>query len=106
MRREAIVAAALLAALAIGGASAQTAPADPLAPGAAARDAAPRRRAKPREAQAAKPQRKPRAPALAVTVNNKRSVGLVELTVGSCRRRQPEEGRGPARLRPKDRRFT
>jgi hypothetical protein len=91
MRREAIVAAAFLAVLAIGGATAQTAPPDPLAPGAAAETPAAQTAPKP-----AKPKPKPKASGtLDVLVNNKRSVGLVELTVAPAGDADPKKVAGP-----------
>jgi hypothetical protein len=84
MSRGRLLTAAVLVALA-SGAAAQTTPADPFAPGAAAQSTAPTSD-KPAAAPAAKPVRhKPSPPAgLAVVVNNKRSVGLVELHVGAA----------------------
>src|SRR4051812_48851885 len=87
MRHAGWVAAAFATALMMGSAFAQTAPADPLAPGAAAQaatdeaakpasekpDAAPEKRRKPAHHEGA---------SVAVTVHNERSVGLVELHVG------------------------
>jgi hypothetical protein len=89
MRHGAFVAAALLSVRMTTTALAQTTPADPLAPGAAAQAA---KDAKPSadktEAAAEKPRHeraKPRrreGASVAVTVHNDRSVGLVELQLG------------------------
>src|SRR5438270_596988 len=91
MRHAGWVAAALATALMTGAGFAQTTPADPLAPGAAA-PAAKDEAAKPAADTAAaapeKPRRERAKPArregasVAVTVHNDRSVGLVELHVG------------------------
>jgi hypothetical protein len=92
MSRGKLLTAAVLAALA-SGASAQTTPADPFAPGAAAQNAAPAGD-KPAEAPAAKPvHHKPAG--LTVTVTNKRSVGLVELHVGAAGEPSPPKVAGP-----------
>ena len=97
MRREAFVAAILAAALTLGGASAQTSPADPFAPGAAdTKSAAPEAGAKPEPKKAKPAKRKPSAGGeLNVVVNNKRSVGLVELTVGPSGEANPKKVAGP-----------
>jgi len=97
MSRGRLLTAAVLATLAGGGAAAQTTPADPFAPGAAAAQNAAPDSAKPTAAPAAKPvHRKPRAAAgLAVVVNNKRSVGLVELHVGAAGDPSPPKVAGP-----------
>ncbi|MDE3176248.1 MAG: hypothetical protein KGM15_09125 [Pseudomonadota bacterium] len=91
MRLAGFVAAALMTALTAGTAFAQAAPADPLAPGAAAEaakaQAAPAAAAKTEAAPEkhgharAKPRHR-EAGAVAVTVHNDRSVGLVELRLG------------------------
>lgn len=93
MRRGGWIAAALCLSFTLGVARAQTPP-DPLAPGSAntpdpaaaepAKAAVPDAKAEDKP-KAAKVRHKPHRPAekggLAITVNNKRSVGLVELTV-------------------------
>jgi len=96
MSRGRLLTAAILAALASSGAAAQTAPADPFAPGAAAQNAAPASD-KPAADAAAKPvHRKPKGPGgLAVVVSNKRSVGLVELHVGPAGDPSPPKVAGP-----------
>ncbi len=91
MRFAGFVAAAFATALMTAAALAQSAPADPLAPGAAA-EAAKDEAAKPTaEKPASAPEKhrqeraKPRhreAGAVAVTVHNDRSVGMIELRVG------------------------
>ena len=95
------VAAASAAALAAGSARAQT---DPLAPGAANSIAAPEPGGqndaadKPAKAAKPRPRPKPREAAggsLAVTVNNKRSVGLVELTVAPAGDADAKKVAGP-----------
>ncbi len=84
MTRGRLLTAAVLAAFA-SGAAAQTTPADPFAPGAAAQSAAPASD-KPAAPPAAKPEHHKPKPAagLTVVVTNKRSVGLVELHVGAA----------------------
>jgi hypothetical protein len=84
MSRGRLLTAAVLAMFA-SGAAAQTTPADPFTPGAAAQSGAPASD-KTDAAPAAKPvHHKPKpAAGLTVTVNNKRSVGLVELHVGAA----------------------
>ena len=78
-------------ALMAGGACAQTAPADPLAPGAAtqaardeaAKPAADKVEAAPEKHRRTRARPKPQESAtVAVTVHNERSVGMVELQVG------------------------
>jgi hypothetical protein len=92
MSRGRLLTAAVLAALA-SGAAAQTTPADPFAPGAAAQNAAPASD-KPTPAPAAKPvHRKPAG--LTVVVTNKRFVGLVELRVGAAGDPSPPKVAGP-----------
>ena len=100
MRRGGWVAATVAAAFWVGGANAQTTPADPFAPGAAAEttpDAAPSagkasksaprpRKAKPHRAEAG---------GLTVVVDNKRSVGLVDLEVGPAGDANPTKVAGP-----------
>jgi hypothetical protein len=93
-RRARVFAASLLAALAAGRVEAQTAPPDPLAPGAASDTAKPGEAENAAAPKHAKP--KPRqAAGLAVTVNNKRSVGLVELTVAPAGDANPKKVAGP-----------
>jgi hypothetical protein len=96
MSRGRLLAAAVLMALWGGGAAAQTTPADPFAPGAAAQSAAPAGD-KPAAESAAKPvHSKPKAAAgLAVVVTNKRFVGLVELHVGAAGDPSPPKVAGP-----------
>jgi hypothetical protein len=102
-RRGIGVAAILAATLAAGSAQAQTTP-DPLAPGAANSIAAPEPGGqndaadKPAKAAKPRPRPKPREAAggsLAVTVNNKRSVGLVELTVAPAGDADAKKVAGP-----------
>ena len=99
-RRIALFAAALTGAFALHAAQAQTTP-DPLAPGAAAADDAKSEAAKP---AAAAPKRaehaRPRPHAeggavIAITVDNKRSVGLIELSVGPAGGADPKKVVGP-----------
>jgi hypothetical protein len=98
------IAAALATALTIGGAVAQTTPADPFAPGAAgnaSEDAKPADKAgadsakpsAPKRAQARR--RKPEGGAIAVVIDNKRSVGLVQLTIGPAGGASPKSVAGP-----------
>ena len=96
MRPGGIVAAAIMTVLMAGAAWAQSTPADPLAPGAAAeaaKDEAAKTKAAPAAAEKtdASPEKrrhehaKPRqreGGAVAVTVHNDRSVGMIELRVG------------------------
>ena len=102
-RRGIGFAAVLAAALAAGSARAQTTP-DPLAPGAANSIVAPEPGVqsdaadKPAKAAKPRPRPKPREAAggsLAVTVNNKRSVGLVELTVAPAGDADAKKVAGP-----------
>ena len=97
------VAAALAAALAAGSAWAQT---DPLAPGAANSIAAPEPGAPAgdatdKPAKNEKPHHRPKSKprdgggSLAVTVNNKRSVGLVDLTVAPAGDADAKKVAGP-----------
>jgi len=93
----------MAAALAISAAAAQTAPGDPFAPGAAAKgdksDAnkpASDSADKPAAPQHAKPKRRPSGAAtIAVVVENKRSVGLVDLTVAPAGDPNPKKVAGP-----------
>jgi hypothetical protein len=85
----------LATALALGAAQAQTTPAEPFQPGAALSDAPAPEAAKPmtkpateiaedaapKPAGRAKPRKPEGGPALTVVINNKRSVGLVQLTI-------------------------
>jgi hypothetical protein len=96
------VAAIVAAALSWGTAGAQTP--DPLAPGAANDIAAPEPGAKADAAAPAKSDSGPRHRAkarhheeagLAVTINNKRSVGLVDLTVAPAGDANPKKVAGP-----------
>ncbi len=92
MRRAGVLAAAVSAALAIGMARAQTTPPDTAAPGAASDSAKPTPEAAPTRHARPKPRE---ASSLAVTVNNKRSVGLVDLTVGPAGDANPKKVAGP-----------
>ncbi len=103
-RRGMGIAAIVALALSVGAAGAQTP--DPLAPGAArdinapepgaksdaaapaTGDSGPHHRTKPKHHEEA-------AGSIAVTVNNKRSVGLVELTVGPAGDANPKKAAGP-----------
>ena len=85
MRRGGLVAAAVVAALLFGAARAQTTPADPLAPGAAAEGAKDDAKAGAGKAEEKPAHAKPKhhdAATFAVTVHNDRSVGMKELKVG------------------------
>jgi hypothetical protein len=97
--RSAVFAAAAVAVLITGGAAlSQSAPADPLAPGAGAdeaKSAAPDA-AKPEKAKKKPAKRKhPAERSIEVTVQNQRSVGLVELQAGPAGASELKKVAGP-----------
>ena len=105
-KRGGWVAAALAAALTIDGAKPQTTPADPFAPGAAvenvapdatksARKVAPEATEKPAPKRVEPKRRQVEGGVIAVVVYNKRSVGLVDLTVGPAGEANPKKVAGP-----------